>query len=135
MNGMYWFTLLFLNKWIFTSELMNSNSLSWRSHVMQFLVFLFSFIINLFMIEATERWSDAVSLSHFKVLSEVLISAPPVGKDTWELLVLSNLMEVRISHIVFLSIYWESSISMWSIILLINFSNSEIPCINKVFLS
>ena len=46
------------------------------------------------MIKATQGWSDVVSLSHFKVLSEVLVSAPPVSMDHAYSFVSSNLVEV-----------------------------------------
>ncbi len=45
-----------------------------------------------------------MSLSHVEVLSEVLISAPPVGVDHGGLLVLANLMEVGVSHIVLIKL-------------------------------
>lgn len=46
------------------------------------------------MVESVERRSDAVLLSHFEVLSEVLVTAPPVGPDHVQLLVSPDLMEV-----------------------------------------
>lgn len=61
------------------------------------------------------------------VLSEVLVSAPPVGPDHIQSLVSSNLMEVRISNIVLLSINWKSSVSVWFIVLLVNLSKSVSP--------
>ena len=46
------------------------------------------------MIESRPSWLNTMSLSHVEILSEVLISAPPVGVDHADLLVLSDLMEV-----------------------------------------
>ena len=54
-----------------------------------------------------------MSLSHVEVLSEVLVSAPPVGVDHADSLISSNLMEVGVSNVVLLSIRWESSVGMW----------------------
>ena len=56
------------------------------------------------MLESGESWLDSVSLSHLEVLSEVLVSAPPVSVDHGDSLVSSDLMEVGISHIIFLVI-------------------------------
>ena len=86
------------------------------------------------MIEATDCWLHIVSLSHVEVLSEVLISAPPVGVDHACLLISSDLMEVRISHIVLLSISWESSIGVrWSM-LSIDLSNMPFPLVDHTLL-
>ena len=51
-----------------------------------------------------------MSFSHVEVLSEVLVSAPPVGVDHRNSLVSSNLMEVGVSNVILLSVSWESSI-------------------------
>ena len=68
-----------------------------------------------------------MSLSHVEVLSEVLVSAPPVGMDHADSLISSNLMEVGVSNIVLLSIRWESSIGMWGIVVLVDFSDVPLP--------
>ena len=82
------------------------------------------------MIEATDCWLHIVSLSHVEVLSEVLISAPPVGVDHACLLISSDLMEVGVSHIVLLSISWESSVGVrWSM-LSVNLTNVPLPLID-----
>ena len=75
-----------------------------------------------------------MSLSHFEILSEVLISTPPVGPDHVQSLVSSNLMEVRISHIVLLSISWHSSVSYWSSVSFICLSKSVSPMSYHSFL-
>lgn len=66
--------------------------------------------VDLFVVETGEGWLDAVLLSHFEVLSEVLVSAPPVGPDHIESLVSSDLMEVRVPNVVLLSICGESTV-------------------------
>ena len=74
-----------------------------------------------------------MSLSHVEVLSEVLVSAPPVGMDHADSLISSNLMEVGVSNIVLLSIRWESSIGVWTIVELVVFSNVPSPLIHHIF--
>ena len=79
------------------------------------------------MVEAGEGWLHTVSLSHVEVLSEVLVSAPPVGVDHADLLIFPNLMEVRVSNVVLLSISWESSILMISVVVPVGFTNVPFP--------
>jgi hypothetical protein len=86
------------------------------------------------MIEASYRWSNTMSLSHFEVLSEVLVSAPPIGPNHTKSLVSSNLMEIRVSNIVLLSVDWHSSISMWCTVLLVDFTESVSPMLDHSFL-
>ena len=74
-----------------------------------------------------------MSLSHFEVLSEVLVSAPPVGVDHRDSLVSSDLMEVGVSNVVLLSISWESSVGVRAIVVLVNFSNVPLPFSNHTF--
>lgn len=68
-----------------------------------------------------------MSLSHVEVLSEVLVSAPPVGVDHRDSLISSDLMEVRVSHVVLLSISWESSVRMWGVVVLVDLSDVPLP--------
>ena len=75
-----------------------------------------------------------MSLSHLEVLSEVLVSAPPVCPDHVQLLVSSNLMEVRISDIILLSVDWESSVSVRGTMGLVGLSKSVSPVLNHTFL-
>lgn len=86
------------------------------------------------MVEAREGWLDTVSLSHLEVLSEVLVSAPPVGPDHIQSLVSSNLMEVRVSNIVLLSINRESSVSVGCTVGLVGLTKSVSPVLNHSFL-
>ena len=66
------------------------------------------------MVESTESWLNVMSLSHIEVLSEILISAPPISVDHADSLISSNLMEVGVSNIVLLVISWHSSITVRS---------------------
>lgn len=90
-------------------------------------VLLESFFIEWLVVEAGHRWLNAVSFSHVEVLSEVLISAPPVGVDHADSLISSNLMEVGVSNVVLLSISWESSIGVWGVIVLVDLSDVPLP--------
>ena len=62
------------------------------------------------MVESAQGWLDIMSLPHFEVLSEVLISTPPILVDHTHSLVSSHLMEVRVSNIVLFAICWKTSI-------------------------
>ena len=75
-----------------------------------------------------------MSLSHIEVLSEVLVSAPPIGMDHTDSLVSSHLMDVGISDIVLLSISWEPSVAVWTIIELIVLTNMPSPLIHHTLL-
>lgn len=90
-------------------------------------VLLESFFVEWLVVESGHGWLDAVSLSHVEVLSEVLVSAPPVGVDHRDSLISSNLMEVGVSNVVLLSIGWESSIGMWGVVVLVDFSDVPLP--------
>ena len=85
------------------------------------------------MIETAHSWLNIMSLSHIKVLSEVLISAPPVGVDHRNALVSSNLMEVGVSNVVLLAIDWESPICMGSVIEFIDLANVPFPLSDHAF--
>tara|TARA_B110000285_G_scaffold119687_1_gene135445 strand:+ start:179 stop:460 length:282 start_codon:yes stop_codon:yes gene_type:complete len=86
------------------------------------------------VIETRKSWFDIVSLSHLEVLSEVLVSAPPVSVDHGDSLVSKGLMEVGISHIIFLVISWHSSVGVWRIVMLVDLSNVPLPLSNHAFL-
>ena len=99
-----------------------------------FPVLLFNILIDLLVIEPRERWSDTVSLSHLEVLSEVLISAPPVGPDHVQSLVSSDLMEVGVSNVVLLSVSWESSVSVGCTVSFVSLTESISPVLNHLLL-
>ena len=73
-----------------------------------------------------------MSLSHIEVLSEVLISAPPICMDHACFLVSSDLMEVRVSNVVLLSIGWESSIRVVWTIELVDLTNVPFPLVDHL---
>ena len=75
-----------------------------------------------------------MTLSHFEVLSEVLIAAPPVGPDHVETLVTAGLMEVGVADVVLLSVDGESAISVGCSVLLAHFSESVAPVLDHAFL-
>ena len=56
------------------------------------------------MVESAHGWLDVVPLPHLEVLSEILISAPPVSVDHADSLVPSHLMEVGVSNVVLLAV-------------------------------
>ena len=97
-------------------------------------VLVHGLLVDLFVVEALERRSDAVLLPHLEVLSEVLISAPPVGPDHADSLVSSHLMEVRVSHVVLLPINWEPPVSVGRIIRLVGLSIDPSPLLDHLFL-
>ena len=85
------------------------------------------------MVEAGERGSDAVALSHLEVLSEVLIAAPPVGPDHIEALVAAGLMEVGVAHVVLLSVDGEAAVSVACAMLLAHLAESVAPVLDHAF--
>ena len=97
------------------------------------MVLLHGGVVESLVLESREAWLDSVSLSHLEVLSEVLVSAPPVGVDHGDSLVPSNLMEVGVSNVVLLSIGWESSVGVRAIVVLVNLSNMPLPLSNHTF--
>ena len=82
------------------------------------------------VVEAGHRWLDIVSLSHLEVLSEVLVSAPPVGVDHADSLVSSHLMEIGVSYIVLLPIGWQTSIGMGIVIVSIILTKMPSPIVD-----
>ena len=92
-----------------------------------------SILVDIVVIETRKGWFDIVSLSHLEVLSEVLVSAPPVSVDHGDSLVPSNLMEVGVSNVVLLPIGWESSVGVRGIVVLVNFSNVPLPLSDHTF--
>ena len=86
------------------------------------------------MVESAHGWLDVMSLSHVEVLSEVLVSAPPVSVDHADSLVSSHLMEVRVSNVVLLSISWESSVTVATVVLLVDLTNVPFPVRDHILL-
>ena len=84
-------------------------------------------IVQFFVVEPAHGWFHIVSLSHLEVLSEVLVSAPPVSVDHGHSLVSSHLMEVGVSDIVLLPVHWEPSVSVRRIVVLVNLADVPFP--------
>ena len=87
------------------------------------------------MVETSLRWLDSILLSHFEVLAEVLVTAPPVQVDHSQSLVSPHLMEVRVSDIVLNTVDWESSVSVAHSMEAIGLSDSVPPVLNQSLLS
>ena len=97
-------------------------------------VLLFDIGIDLLVVETGESRSDSVALSHLEVLSEVLITAPPVGPDHVQTLVTAGLMEVGVTNVVLLSVNRESAVSVRSSVLLADLTKSVAPVLDHAFL-
>ena len=112
---------------------MRSESSAGSSSLRELPVLLLDVGVDLLVIEAGERGSDAVALSHLEVLSEVLVAAPPVGPDHIQALVAAGLMEVRVAHVILLSVDWEAAVSVTCSVLLADFTKSVAPVLNHAF--
>ena len=77
------------------------------SHLADFSVGRHSSLVDRLVVEVFEGGADVVLLSHLKVLSEVLVSAPPVGPHGDASLVLGHLMEVRVPQVDFVPVHRE----------------------------
>ena len=97
------------------------------THSSERCIALGDFVVDLLVVESFVAGADVVTLAHLEVFTEVLVAAPPVGVDHADLLIFPNLMEVRVSDIVLLSISWESSILMISIVIPVGFTNVPFP--------
>ena len=87
------------------------------------------------VVEPSLRGSNAVLLPHFEVLTEVLVTTPPVEMDHAESLVSPDLMDVGISEIVLDTIDGESSISVAHGVELVCLTKSVSPMLNHSLLS
>lgn len=74
-----------------------------------------------------------MSFSHVEVLSEALISAPPIGVDHTDSLISSNLMEIGVSDVILLSVSWHSSIGVRGVVMLVNLSDVPFPLSDHTF--
>lgn len=104
------------------------------SSLREFPVLLFDVGVDLFVVEAGERGSDAVALSHLEVLPEVLVAAPPVGPDHVEALVAADLMEVGVAHVVLLSVDGEAAVSVGGAVSLVGLAQAVAPVLDHAFL-
>ena len=75
-----------------------------------------------------------MSLSHLEVLSEVLVSAPPVRVNHTDSLVPLLLMEVRVSNVVLLTVSRQTSIRVRVVVVLIVLTNMPSPLRDHILL-
>ena len=104
------------------------------SHCCNLQVLLVGLLVDLLVVEAFLGGDDAVLLPHLEVLSEVLVSAPPVRVDHVQALVPADLMEVGVAHVVLLAVHRVPSVSMWLVVGLVRLSNHVSPLSNHSFL-
>lgn len=104
------------------------------AHGSNFRVFLGNIGVKLLVLEASKRWFDVVSLAHFEVLAEVLVTAPPVSVDQSKSLVSANLMEVRVANVVLLAISRETTVTDCSSVVFVGLTNSPSIVFNHGFL-
>lgn len=90
--------------------------------------------VDFIVVETSLGWSDTVLLSHLEVLTEVLVTAPPVQVDHAQSLVSSLLRVVRVFEIVLLSVNWETTILMGWAMLIVDLTNSVSPVRGHVLL-
>ena len=74
-----------------------------------------------------------MSFAHLKVLSEVLVTAPPVSVNHAKALVAAHLMEVRVSHVVLLAIDRETTVSVSGSVLVVHLTEAVAPGCNHIF--
>ena len=86
------------------------------------------------MVEARKTWFDVVSLSHFKVFAEVLVSAPPVEVDHAEALASQSLMEVRVAHVVLDLVDGHSSVFVTGVVVSVCLATFILPVLNHLLL-
>ena len=93
-----------------------------------------SLFVEGLVVEAGLRWSDAVLLAHLEVLAEVLVTTPPVQVDHTQTLVTSNLMEVRVPHVVLDAVHGESSVAVQLAVSGVGLTNSVAPVLDHLLL-
>ena len=104
------------------------------AHSVDACILLGDFVVDLFVVKAFVRWTDIVLLTHFKVLTEVLVTAPPVGIDHAESLVAADLVEVGVTNIILNAIGWVTDLAVCWAVVLINLSDSVAPVGSHVLL-
>ena len=62
-------------------------------------------------------------LSHLEVLSEVLVSTPPVSVNHASSLLSGLLMQVGVSHVVLLAIGGQTTVGVRAVVVLVVFTN------------
>jgi len=77
-------------------------------------------VVDFLVIKTAEGRSDIVLLAHFKILSEVLVAAPPIRVDHAEALVSANLVDVRVTNIVLFPVSGMATIFCGELMLVVS---------------
>ena len=104
------------------------------SQVNEGLVLLHRVGVDALVVEAAQSWLEVVPLPHLEVLSEVLVSAPPVSMNHTDSLIPSHLMEVGVAHVVFLAVSGESSVGVRVVVVPIGLADGPSPLCHHVLL-
>ena len=97
-------------------------------------VLLRNIFVDFLVIKTAKRWSDVVLLAHFEVLTEVLVTTPPVRVNHAQTFVTSNLVDVRIAHVVFLPVGWVATILGRELVFAVGLTQSVAPVLNHLLL-
>jgi hypothetical protein len=95
-------------------------------------VLLRNIVVDLFVVETGLAGSDVVALTHLEVLTEVLVTAPPVSVHHTESLVTANLMEVRVANVVLLAIGGETAVLVSGAVHVVGLSNTVAEMLNHL---
>ena len=115
-------------------SLFSSLGLSGVAHGVDGGVLLGNLVVDLLVVEAGKGRTDVVFLSHLEVLSEVLVSAPPVEVDHAESLVSEALMEVGVTNVVLLAIGRESAVTVAHGVGVAGLTHSPSPVLQHILL-
>jgi len=97
-------------------------------------VLLGNIVIDLFVVETGLARSDVVALTHLEVLTEVLVTAPPISVHHTESLVAANLMEVRVANVILLAIGRETTVLVSGAVHVVGLSNTVAEMFDHLFL-
>ena len=100
----------------------------------EFGVLLGNVVVDVDVLEAGGAWLNLVLLAHFEVLSEVLVTAPPVQVDHAQSLVAALLVNVRVLEVVLLSVVGEAAILVGWAVLIVGLSDAVSPVLAHLFL-
>ena len=89
---------------------------------------------DLLVVEAGQTWLHVVLLSHFEVLAEVLVSAPPVEVDHAEALAPEGLVEVGVAHVVFDLVDGHSPVLVPGVVVSVSLANLVLPVLDHLLL-
>jgi hypothetical protein len=97
-------------------------------------VLLEGLLVEIVVVEAGHAGLHIVLLSHVEVLSEDLVSAPPVSVNHADSLVTQVLMEVSVSDVVLVAVSGETSVRVRRIVMLVVLTNVPSPLGDHVLL-